>query len=133
MLKNSISPAMLTLLLYILSEFVTVGTLMAISFLFVVLMCFLLYIVYDFSSFEGFFLSKEDIKKINTVENEIEDIYFYIVSLVLTDISLLLILLFPYSYKTIFFVPNLILFASVYMYTFCAIINVLMEKINGKI
>lgn len=133
MLKNSISPAMLTLLLYILSEFVTIGTLMAISFLFVVLMCFLLYIVYDFSSFEGFFLSKEDIKKINTVENEIEDIYFYIVSLVLTDISLLLILLFPYSYKTIFFVPNLILFASVYMYTFCAIINVLMEKINGKI
>lgn len=133
MLKNSISPAMLTLLLYILSEFVTIGTLMAISFLFVVLMCFLLYIVYDFSSFEGFFLSKEDIKKINTVENEIEDIYFYIVSLVLTDISLVLILLFPYSYKTIFFVPNLILFASVYMYTFCAIINVLMEKINGKI
>lgn len=133
MLKNSISPAMFTLLLYILSYSVAVGTLMAISFLFVVLMCFLLYIIYDFSSFEGLFLSKKDIKKINTVENEIENIYFYIVNLVLTDVSLLLILIFPHSYKTIFFIPNLVLFAFMYMYAFCAITNMLMEKINGKI
>lgn len=133
MVKNSISPAMFTLLLYILSYSVAVGTLMAISFLFVVLMCFLLYIIYDFSSFEGLFLSKKDIKKINTVENEIENIYFYIVNLVLTDVSLLLILLFPYSYKTIFFVPNLVLFSFAYMYTFCSIINMFMRKVSGKI
>lgn len=133
MVKNSISPAMFTLLLYILSYSVAVGTLMAISFLFVVLMCFLLYIIYDFSSFEGLFLSKKDIKKINTVENEIENIYFYIVNLVLTDVSLLLILIFSHSYKTIFFIPNLVLFAFMYMYAFCAITNMLMEKINGKI
>lgn len=127
MLKNSIYPAILTLLLYILSYFVTIDTLMAILFLFVVLMCFLLYIVYDFSSFEEFFLStKKDTK------NEIEDIYFYIINLIFTNISLLLILIFPYSYKTIFFVPNLVLFCFVYIYTFCSIINILTRKINGK-